>query len=330
MLPGVAKGRTSIWRHLLPWVISAAALGYVFGFAINWDSIPQATSDADLSLFIFVTVVDKIAFFLAWAFIQAKAVRDFVEPISIKALLAVKGAAELLRTGSNLLSDGAFLFGVSQLVVDRLATVLAVIVIPFSAHFFVLLCQATIALPFLSGGTSENLDVIIAVAIGWSTVVIFVGAGRLGYWARFLSRVGLNDWSSRAKLPRLLPIIGWFAVFAAFDVVIQGYASRAFGVPIPWVELIARIPLLYVAISLPSFGNFGVREIAWSSLFAAHGSREALIAFALWTNAIFAVMHALVGSLFVGRAITLWRQLREARAAGTMVPSPIFRDAIDR
>jgi hypothetical protein len=88
--------------------------------------------------------------------------------------------------------------------------------------------------------------------------------------------------------------------------------------------------LLYVAISLPSFGNFGVREIAWSTLFADHGSREALIAFALWTNAIFAVMHALVGSLFVGRALSLWRQLRQARAEGTVVPSPIFRDASDR
>ena len=330
MLPGVPNRPSSIWRHVLPWLISAVALGYVFGFAIDWESIPRATSDADLVLFICVTVIDKIAFFLAWAFIQAKAVRDFVEPISIKALLAVKGAAELLRTGSNLLSDAAFLFGVSQLVKDRLATVLAVIIIPFGAHFFVLLCQASLALPFLPGGPAANVDVSIAVAIGWSTVATSVVAGRLGYSQRFLRRIGLEDWSGRAKIPRLLPIIGWFAVFAAFDVFIQGLASRAFGVPIPWIELVGRIPLLYVAISLPSFGNFGVREIAWSSLFADYGSREALIAFALWTNAIFAVMHALVGSLFVGRAITLWRQLREARAAGTTVPSPIFRDAIDR
>jgi hypothetical protein len=41
-------------------------------------------------------------------------------------------------------------------------------------------------------------------------------------------------------------------------------------------------------------------------------------------------MHALVGSLFVGRAISLWRQLRQARREGTIVPSPILHDAIDR
>ena len=175
-----------------------------------------------------------------------------------------------------------------------------------------------------------NLDVTIGVGIGWSTVASCLLAGRLGYWQRLLRRIGLESWSGLMTPSGLAPIIGWFAVFAAFDVVVQGLASRAFGVPIPWIDLVGRIPLLYVAISLPSFGNFGVREIAWSSLFAVHGSREALIAFALWTNAIFAVMHALVGSLFVGRAITLWRQLREARALGTAVPSPILHDAIDR
>ena len=330
MLPGVEKGRTSIWRHLLPWLISAGALAYVFGFAINWESIPRATESADLPLFIFVTVVDKIAFFLAWAFIQTKAIRDFVEPVSIRSLLAVKGAAELLRTGSNLLSDGAFLFGVSQLVKDRIAAVLAVIIIPFSAHFFVLLCQATLALPFLEGDLSDNLAVAIGVGVGWTTVAVCVVVARLGHWRRFLRRLGLRGWSQRLTARKLAPIIGWFAVFASFDVLIQGLASRAFGIPIPWIDLIGRIPLLYVAISLPSFGNFGVREIAWSSLFADYGSREALIAFALWTNAIFTAMHALVGSLFIGRAIRLWQQLREAQKQGSTIPSPILHDAIDR
>lgn len=311
-------------------MISAGALGYVFGFVIDFESIPRATEGANLPLFVFITVVDKLAFFLAWAFIQTKAIRDFMEPVSVRALLSVKGAAELLRTGSNLLSDGAFLFGVSQLVKDKLGTVLAVIIIPFGAHFFVLLCQATLALPFLPGGPADNVDVGLGVGIGWTTVVTCLVGARLGYWRRFLARIGLEPWAGRLTPSKLGPIIGWFAVFTAFDVLVQGLASRAFGVPIPWIELFGRIPILYVAISLPSFGNFGVREIAWSGLFADHGSREALIAFALWTNAIFAVMHALVGSLFVSRAITLWRQLREAQASGTLPRSPILHDATDR
>ncbi len=309
----MAKRRISLWRHLLPWLISAAALGYVFGYAIDWESLPEATENANVPLFILVIVLDKIGFFLAWAFIQAKSVRDLVEPISVRSLISVKGAAELLRTGSNLLSDGAFLLGVSQIVKDRLAAVFAVIVVPFAVYFFVLLCQATLVLPFLPGGPSANLDVAFAAGIGWLAVIACVAAGRMGYWERFLRRIGRESWIGRATLARLLPLFGCFAAFAAFDVAIQGLASRAFGIPIPWIDLAGRIPLLYVAISLPSFGNFGVREIAWSSLFAEYGSREGLIAYALYTNAIFAGMHVVVGSLFIGRALSLWRQLREER-----------------
>ena len=328
----VPASETRVWRHILPWLISAAALVYVFGYAVDWESIPRATEDANLPLFVAITVADKLAFFLVWAFIQTRAIREFVEPISMRALLSVKGAAELLRTGSNLLSDGAFLLGVSQLVRNRLAAVMAVIVIPFSSHFFVLLCQATLVLPLLvmQSGLPANLDVAIGAAIGWTTVAAWALAVRLGYWRRMLERAGLGDWVKRSSLRRLAPILGWFALFAIFDALIQGFASRAFGVEIPWSSLFARIPLLYVAISLPSFGNFGVREIAWSTLFAEYGSREALIAFALWTNAIFAVMHVLIGVLFVGRAITLVQDLRQAHREGKIVPAPILHDAIDR
>ena len=43
-------------RQLLPWLITAAALGYVFGFAIDWEAIPAATEKANLPLFIAITV----------------------------------------------------------------------------------------------------------------------------------------------------------------------------------------------------------------------------------------------------------------------------------
>ena len=44
-------------RQLLPWLITAAALGYVFGFAIDWQAIPQATARANMPLFILFTVI---------------------------------------------------------------------------------------------------------------------------------------------------------------------------------------------------------------------------------------------------------------------------------
>ena len=317
-------------RQLLPWLITACALGYVFGYAIDWAAIPAATDRADLPLFLAITVFDKIAFFLFWGLIQAGDIRKFIEPVPRRDVLQVKGGAELVRTVNNGLADAAFLYGLSLLVPGRLAAVVMVSTIPFACHFGVLLVQATLSLVLLPGGMAGNVDVVTAVGMGWTLAAAIVIAGRLGVWRRLLSSLGLGSWVGRVRFREVLPFVGWFVLFAIFDVAIQGYASRAFGVSIPWLSLMARLPILYAAISIPSLGNFGTREIAWANLFEGSGDDAALYAFALWTNVIFLVMHAIIGALFFGRAIALVRGVRQARQKGESIREPLLHDAADR
>ena len=318
-----------VGRHLLPWTVSAAALFYVFGYMIDWKSIPQATEAANLPLFVAITSLDKLTFFVVWAVVQTEVIRRFVQPVPVRRVLAMKGAAELLRTASNVLSDGAFLYGVSRLITAPIAAILVAITIPFGVHFGVLLLQATVVLPLLDGGPANNLDVVATVTLGWSIVGAILLAGRYGFWRRALSRINFGTSGRGVSFRQLLPFFSWFMCFAAFDVLIQGSASRAFGVDIDWLSLTARLPVLYLAISVPSFGNFGTREIAWSNLFSDYGSEEALIAFALWTNAIFAAWHLIIGALFFPLAVRMLRDFRRARKEGESVPQPFFRDAID-
>jgi len=326
--PASSLSRT-ILRRLLPWLVSAAALGYLFGYAVDWAAIPRATEKANLPLFIGITVADKVFFFVVWGLIQAQVIRRFVEPVSTRRVLEVKAGAELVRTFVNSLADAAFALGVSQLARGRLAAVVAVVTIPFGCHFAVLLLQATAMLPFLHGGWAVNRDVTIGVTFGWFLVVTAVLGSRLDVWRRILTSAGPFAWLDQVRARDLLPFLGWFALFAVADVLIQGAATRAFGVPIPWRELAARIPLLYLALSIPSFGNFGTREITWAACFGDHAPRETLIAFALWTNAIFMVMHALIGVLFFGRALEMLRGVRALQARGEKIPEPILHDAID-
>ncbi|MGH0036271.1 MAG: hypothetical protein ACQGVK_14690 [Myxococcota bacterium] len=316
-------------RRILPWVISAGTLGYVFGYAIEWDAIPEATAGADLPLFIAITVADKILFFVVWGVLQARVVERFVEPVSVGSVLSIKGGSELVRTFANSLGDAAFALGVSQLARGSLAAVVAVVMIPFGCHFGILLTQATLALPLLEGGLSGNRDVLALVVAGWGIVAGVVLTGRLGVWRRLLAQAGLIDWFDRVDARGLWPFFGWFALFAACDVLIQGAASRAFGVAIPWIDLTARIPLLYFALAIPSFGNFGPREIMWAAAFADHAPRETLIAFALWTNAIFMAMHAVIGMLFFGRALELLRQVRGSKSEADRERESRLPDAIE-
>ncbi|MCG8589409.1 MAG: hypothetical protein MJE66_08960 [Proteobacteria bacterium] len=318
-----------ILRRLLPWAISAGALGYVFGYAIDWEAIPEATERANLPLFFFFTFLDKAAFFLVWGFLQAEVIRRFVEPVSMRSVFEVKGGSELLRTVNHSLADAAFLLGVAQLVRARVATVVIVATIPFGCHFLVLLLQATASLPFLAGGLAANRDVAIGVGVGWVVALGIFTASRLGLWQRAADASGIGSWWGRVRLIELAPFVGWFVLFTCFDVWVQGMASRAFGVEIDWLALASRIPLLYVALSLPSLGNFGTREIAWAQCFSEYAERETLVAYALWTNGAFLVLHVAIGILFLGRAVRLVRELRRARADGETVRPPLLHDAVD-
>jgi hypothetical protein len=303
---------------------------YVFGYRIDWQAIPEATAEANLPLFIAITVFDKVSFFVVWGLFQAAAIRQFIERVPIRKIMAVKGASELVRTVNNSLADASFLLGCTQLLHSvSVARVVAIASIPFVTHFAVLLIQATLALALLEGGLAANRDVASLVALCWIAVIVVWVAVRRGYMRIALDKLGIGGWIDTVKPRELLPYVGWFGVFGIYDVAIQGLAARSFGLEIDWIALVARIPVMYFALLIPSLGNFGTREIAFATLFEEYGSREALYAFALWTNTIFLAMHVIIGVLFLNRAIALVREVRHAREEGTPVPRPILRDAID-
>lgn len=327
-MPGT-QGRTKRWQRILPWIVSVSALVYVFGYATDWGRLVEATRQANLPIFLLVVSLDKLVFFFVWAWLQADALNRLVTPVPRREVLAVRAGSELFRAISNPLADAAFLVGISRLTGGRLDAVVTVALVPFVTHLIVLLIQLSVTLPFLPGGMAGNRLVLSAAVVGWSGLGLvmlglrFAPAGRMPGVARALA------WLERIPIRQLMPFLAWFSVLAVFDVAIQGVATRAFGTPIPWVVLAGRIPLLYLALAVPSVGNFGVREFTWAELYSDFGDRDALIAYAFATNAIFLAWNVAIGVFFLRRAIALVTEVRRTRKAGEPVPEPMLHDALD-
>jgi len=325
----VSRAKTILYRHVLPLVISGGALVYVFGFAIDWQAVPEATERANMPLFIAITVLDKVVFFLVWCLVQASMVRRFLAPVPRRQIIAVKGGAELARALNNSVSDAAFFLGIWQLCRAPLQSVVAVTTLPFVAHFLVLLIQGSVAIFFVPRDQVQFSAVAGVVMFGWLLVAAFAIARRIGATEKLYALLRLDWLDGRVNLRDLLPYFWVFAGFAAADVLIQGAASRAFGNQIDWIAMMSGIPVLYFMMLLPSFGNFGTREIVWANVFHGYGDEASLYAFALWTNLIFLIMHVLIGVLFLNRAMALFADLRRTRAQVESVRAPILRDALD-
>lgn len=319
------------WKHVLPWIVSLGLLVYVFNYATDWDRLREATARANLPLFLLFATADRIAFFVIWAWLQAAALRNFVAQVPVHSVIAIRGGSELLRSVSNPLSDAAFFLGLAQLTGGRLEAVLATALVPAICHFLVLTLQMTLALPFLSGGFAENRDVIVTTAITWSIVLALAIGARAAAsgTTRIPGAQRIREWLDRFPLREIRPFFLGFIALTVFDVVIQGLASRAFGVSIGWVELTARIPLLYLALVIPSLGNFGTRELAWAGLFSEFGTRDELIAYSFAVNSLFLVLNIAIGVVFLRRAVALISEVRRARRSGEPTPERLLRDPTD-
>jgi hypothetical protein len=319
------------WRHVLPWIVSIALLVYVFGWATDWKRLEDAMRAADVPLFLLFASADRIAFFLVWTLLQALALRRFVAHVPVRSVVAVRGGSELLRTVSNPLSDAAFFLGLGELAGRRVDAVLASALVPMLCHFLVMLAMMTLALPFLPGGIGANGDVAWTAGVLWA---IWIALGIAALLARrgrvrFPGANSIRDWMLRFPLAKIRPFLLGFVALVLFDVTIQQLGSRAFGVEIPWVVLAARIPILYLWLTVPTLGNFGTRELAWAGLFSEYGDRDTLLAYALGTNAVFLVLNLALGLLFLPRALQLLATVRRARRAGDPIPEPLLHDPTD-
>ena len=330
--PGRRADLKLILRSALPWATSGLLLLYVFGYATDWRHLLAATERANLPLFLLYATADRLAFFVIWTWLSATALRRFVAHVPVRSVFAIRGGSELARVVSNHLGDAAFLLGVARLAGGRLDAVLASTLVPVIGHFFVMLVQMTLALPFLPGEISDHPDVITVTAVLWSVV----GLGALGIWLSRSRRLSIRAlapvaaWLERFPLRALGPFVGGFALLAVFDVQIQWFASHAFGVPIGWASLAARIPLVYLSFLIPTLGNFGTRELAWATAFSDYGSRDALVAYALSINAVFLVLNALLGLIFLRPALELIGAMRKARREGEPLPRSILHDPTDQ
>ena len=325
----MALTRDGRWRHVVPWVVSAALLAYAFGWATDWSRLGQALADADVPLLLLCATADRLAFFGIWSWLWAAALRRFVAEVPVSAVFAVRGGSELLRTVSNPLSDAAFFLGLVRLAGGRFEAVVSAAIVPTVTHVVVMVLQMTLMLPFLR---DDRHDVLVGTAVAWA--VLLGGATAAGLAARGVLRwrgaAAMRTWLERFPLRTLWPFWIGFTALAVFDVLIQGLASRAFGVPIGWVELAARLPLVYFSFLIPTLGNFGTRELAWAALFSEFGTRDALVAYAFSVNAIFLVLNLALGIVFLPRALELAAAVRRARRTGEPIARPALHDPTDQ
>jgi len=313
----IARGR------LLRWIATAGLLGLVL-LLVDWRAIAAVLAGAEpawVALAMIAAVLDRLALNRRYQLLLApRGIR-----IGYWRLFRIQLAANCL---------GAFLpssVGVDALRVAALcrrgepaAAVVAATLVDRATIALASLLLAAVAVVALAGTRLPD-GVAAAVIVG----ALLAGAGCLALLApavraavrdRLLARLPapagrlLGEIAGAALAYRharrlALPVSGWTLVVLALRLAFAKALLLACGVDLAWSALLVVMPVLWVLVMLPiTVGGFGVQEIGYVTLLAAHGVAPAVaVAASLLEHAIVRVV-SLPGVLFAA-------DLHVARAA---------------
>jgi hypothetical protein len=81
------------------------------------------------------------------------------------------------------------------------------------------------------------------------------------------------------------------------------YAAGAFGMHIPFAQMLAFLPVIFMIAALPvTVAHLGSTQAAWIFFFSQYAPAPRLLAFSLAAHLVFSSTRALLGLLFLPKA----------------------------
>ncbi len=320
-------------RHLAPALLTVAIFYLIFRH-IPFGRFLQAFAQANYGLFLALMIPNALLYFAWDTLVLAVVMRWFHGQIRYRDLLPVRAVAYVVTLVNPDLAEGA-----TALYLTRES----------GAPFW----QIAGTVVFLSWLELTHLSVwaaagMLALPTGLPWQLFLVPAGLGAFWTVFLlyAKRGWAPWRPAAHairrafgMKRRGPVRDW-PIFRTFreaelrqyaavillkspmffvSLLIHYFAARAFGIHIPFLTLLAFLPIVFMLSALPvTVAHLGTTQAAWIFFFHSYASAPRLLAFSLAAHLTFVLARAGFGLVFVPRA---YGELASAIEPGHARPS---------
>jgi hypothetical protein len=155
--------------------------------------------------------------------------------------------------------------------------------------------------------TRSLASVAAAVAIFWGVFFLYsklhVTPARAIRWL-----VAPREWSlfrtfRLATAARYAQIVLLRAPLFFVSLCLHYYAAHAFGIQIPFTQMLTFLPVIFMLAALPvTVAHLGTTQAAWIFFFSQYAPVPRLLAFSLAAHLVFASTRALLGALWLPAA----------------------------
>jgi uncharacterized membrane protein YbhN (UPF0104 family) len=291
-------------------LLTAAIFIVIFG-RIPFPRLVSALQQADYALF-FSAMIPNTIFYFCWdTLVLTVAVRWFHGPARYRDLLPARAASYVVGFFNTNAGRGALAAYLARRLHSPFLQLGSTVLFLVLSEYLHLVAWATVGiLQMTSGVARELLWGPPAVALLWILVFMYARVGHSSVADRSArtqrsvfvrSVLAPRDWAvfrtfRLAPARRYAEIMLLRAPMFLVSLTLHYVAARAFGLTIPFVALVAFLPVIFMIAALPiTVAHLGTTQAAWIFFFGAYGEPSQLLAFSLAAHLTFTATRAAMG-----------------------------------
>jgi hypothetical protein len=317
-----AQGALRWWRRVGPPLVTAAIFYYILQ-RIPLARLVAAFDAADLPRFLAVMVPNSLAYFAWDTLVLACAIRWFHGPIRYGDLLPVRAVSYVVSLANTNLARATVAYYLKRQLGDSFMVLAGTVLLLTLLEFTHLILWATAGmLADLGRMRADLLRVLAGLAVFWALFLLYVKrdvapwrvvTARIAQrWPALRGRLRVREWKLlrtlvNAPVRRWVQIILLRAPMFFASLVFHWLAVKTFGMEIPFLQMMAFLPVIFMIAALPvTVARLGTTQAAWIFFFSDFAAPEQLLAYSLASHLTFALSRAALGVMFLPRA---WRDL---------------------
>jgi lysylphosphatidylglycerol synthase-like protein len=282
------QGTTSSakYRPLLTLVVTAAIFTWILR-RTPLAALASALRDADYPWFLSLMIPNAL-FYFAWdTLVLSVVMRWFHGDVPYRRLLPVRAASYVVGFFNTNLGRGAMAAYLSRQLHAPFLELGSTVIFLVLTEYTQLVLWAMLGLLGVRAEVSRSLLAVAAgVALLW-LVVRWLLAPRAWSLAR----------TFRLATPaRYAQVVLLRAPMFLASLILHYYAAHAFGIHIPFLQMLTFLPVIFMLAALPvTIAHLGTTQAAWIFFFSQYAPVPRLLAFSLAAHLVFSFTRAMLG-----------------------------------
>ena len=287
--------------RVLPWICTILIFTLIFS-RVPFSSVWQALAGARLAPYLAIMAPYSVLYLAVDTFCLTRVINWFNCPIAYGDVLPIRATTYLLTLVNSHLGQGGIALYLHRRDGVPLLEVASTILFLMFVELYQLAFFSSVGAALAPRAVDLPLGAVYAALYAY--LAVHLVAFRVGgEWLARKPALRILRTFRLARLRHYLLLALYKSPNFLMATVVYYFAVRCFGMPLPYLELVLYLPIIFFSAALPiGVAHLGAPQFLWIYFFKSYAPEASLLAFSLATHFIFMILNAALGIPFLPRA----------------------------